>query len=162
MGRGATNGNDKVSRSSRRYSLSMAPRFPKENPLFHGFEEPVRWEGELYDCLVEGEIPEEIDGTFYRVMPTHAHVPKPGCEHDVRFNGDGAVDAVRIKDGHADFKHRYVRTQKFCIEREARKAIFGIYRNRYTDDPGVRALCHSTANTHIVKPSRVRLMSGVL
>jgi carotenoid cleavage dioxygenase-like enzyme len=135
----------------------MSPPFPKANPLFHGFEAPVRWEGELYDCTIEGVIPSSIDGTFYRVMPTHAFPPKPGCEHDVRFNGDGAVDAIRIKDGHADFKHRYVRTQKFCIEREARKAIFGIYRNRYTDDVGVRALVHSTANTHIVYYNKMLL-----
>jgi carotenoid cleavage dioxygenase len=67
------------------------------------------------------------------------------------------VDAIRIKDGHADFKHKYVRTQKFCIEREARKAIFGIYRNRYTDDVGVRALVHSTANTHIVYYNKMLL-----
>ena len=46
----------------------MTKPYPKY-PWFLGFEEPCRFEGELYDCIVEGEIPSSIDGTFYRTMP---------------------------------------------------------------------------------------------
>lgn len=31
----------------------------------------------------------------------------------------------RIKDGHVDFKQRYVRTEKFVKEAEARRALLG-------------------------------------
>jgi carotenoid cleavage dioxygenase len=74
----------------------------------------------------------------------------PLYEDDVFINGDGCIDAVRIENGHADFKQRFVRTEKFLIERVARQSVFGKYRNRYTDDPRVKHKVHSTANTHII------------
>lgn len=128
----------------------MTKPYPKDVPWLLGFEAPCRFEGELYDCIIEGEVPSSIDGTFYRTMPDPQFPPKEGCEWDVPLNGDGAIDAIRIHNGHVDFKQRYVRTQKFCIEREARRSVFGLYRNRYTDDFGVKHLVHSTGNTHIV------------
>ena len=42
--------------------------FP-DRPQFSGFMKPCRLEGEVPDLEVYGEIPAEIDGTFYRVMP---------------------------------------------------------------------------------------------
>ena len=38
-------------------------------PQFSGFMKPCRFEGEIQHLEVSGEIPPEIDGTFYRVMP---------------------------------------------------------------------------------------------
>lgn len=98
--------------------------------------------------MVRGTIPPQIDGTYYRAMPDAAWAPL--YDDDVFINGDGAVDAVRIRAGHADFKQKFVRTEKFVIERAARRAVFGKYRNRYTDDPRVRHKIHSTANTHVI------------
>ena len=43
------------------------------------------------------------------------------------FNGDGLVSAFRIKDGHVDFKQKYVKTEKFIREAEARRALLGGY-----------------------------------
>lgn len=107
-----------------------------------------RFEAEVYNCMVRGQIPPQIDGTYYRVMPDAAWAPL--YDDDVFINGDGAVDAVRIQHGHADFKQKFVRTEKFVIERAARRAVFGKYRNRYIDDPRVKHKIHSTANTHVV------------
>ncbi|BCS26851.1 carotenoid oxygenase family protein [Aspergillus puulaauensis] len=121
--------------------------FPK-TPFFEGSELPCRFEGEVYNCVVRGTIPKEVDGTYYRCMPDALWAPQ--YEDDVFINGDGAIDAIRIHDGHADFKQKYVRTSKFVIERAARQAVFGKYRNRYTDDPRVKHEIHSTANTHII------------
>lgn len=126
-------------------------------PWFQGFEAVSRFEGELYDCIVEGTIPPEIDGTFYRTVPDPQFPPKEGFEDDVPMNGDGQIDAIRIEGGHVDFKQRYIRTQKFCIEREARRSVFGLYRNRYTDDIGVKHLVHSTGNTHVVYYNKMLL-----
>lgn len=36
---------------------------------FSGFMKPCRFEGEIQHLEVRGDIPQEIDGTFYRVMP---------------------------------------------------------------------------------------------
>ncbi|KAI1381231.1 carotenoid oxygenase [Hypoxylon crocopeplum] len=128
-------------------SLELRPevKYP-ESPFFAGPEAPCRFEAEVYNCVVRGEIPSQVDGTYYRCMPDQLWAPL--YEDDIFINGDGAIDAVRIKDGYADFKQKFVRTKRFVIERIARKAIFGKYRNRYTDDIRVRHKIHSTANTH--------------
>ena len=42
--------------------------FP-DRPQFSGFMKPCRFEGEVRNLEVRGTIPQEIDGTFYRVMP---------------------------------------------------------------------------------------------
>lgn len=130
-------------------NLAVQPetRYPN-NPFFVGAEAPCRFEAEVYNCIVRGEIPKQINGTYYRCMPDALWAPM--YEDDVFINGDGAIDAVRIKDGHADFKQKFVRTERFLIERAARKAVFGKYRNRYTDDARVRHKIHSTANTHVI------------
>ena len=129
--------------------LKVSPelQFPG-TPFFTGAEGPCRFEAEVYNCVVRGSIPRSIDGTYYRVMPDPGWAPL--YEDDVFINGDGSINAVRIQNGHADFKSRFVRTEKFCIERAARQSVFGKYRNRYTDDPRVKHKIHSTANTHVI------------
>lgn len=126
---------------------SSEVRFP-QNGFFTGPEAPCRFEAEVFNCTVRGAIPKEIDGTYYRVMPDA--IWGPLYADDVFINGDGCINALRLHNGHADFKSRYVRTEKFCIERAARQSVYGKYRNRYTDDPRVKHAVHSTANTHVV------------
>ncbi|KAJ4129623.1 hypothetical protein NW754_003905 [Fusarium falciforme] len=44
-----------------------------------------------------------------------------------------------------------LRTPKLIAEREARQALFGRYRNKYTDDPRVQNILKgTTANTHVI------------
>ncbi|KAM6504578.1 hypothetical protein FSOLCH5_015320 [Fusarium solani] len=119
--------------------------FP-DTEYFRGFMEPCRFEGEVYDLETIGEIPKEINGTFYRNMPDPQVAPF--ARDDIWFNGDGNIGAFRIKDGHVDFKQRYVRTEKFVRERQARRALIGKYRNEYTDAEPFKI--RSTANTNIV------------
>lgn len=38
-------------------------------PQFSGFQKPCRLEGEIQALQIHGEIPADINGTFYRVMP---------------------------------------------------------------------------------------------
>ncbi|KAH9208321.1 carotenoid oxygenase [Leptodontidium sp. 2 PMI_412] len=131
----------------KRLPVSQETRFP-DAPFYTGSELPCRFEAEVYNCVVRGQIPKEIDGTYYRVMDDALWGPL--YNDDVFINGDGCVNAIRLKDGHADFKMKHVRTEKFCIERAARQAVFGKYRNRYTDDPRVKHAIHSTANVHVI------------
>lgn len=42
--------------------------FP-DRPQFSGFMRPCRVEGEVSGLEVLGQLPKEIDGVFYRVMP---------------------------------------------------------------------------------------------
>lgn len=125
----------------------MTTPFPK-SPTFMTIDEPFRFEGDLYDLEVEGEIPAELDGTFFSVGPDQAFPPKLGDSNP--FNGDGFVRAFRIKDGHCDLQLRYVMTQRLAAERAARKGLFGHYRNPFTDDPSVKHLSRAVANTNVV------------
>lgn len=106
-----------------------------------------RSENDLYDCEVEGELPADLDGVFYRVGPDPQY-PKPQkYQTDIWFDGEGHVSMFRIKNGHVDYKTRYARTQRFKAQHAARRSLFGMYRNPYTDDPSVKGLSRGTANT---------------
>lgn len=96
--------------------------FPKTQ-IFQGYHAPSRLEGDVVDLEVDGVVPPEINGTFFRIQPDHRYPPM--FEDDINFNGDGAVTAIRIQNGHVDFKQRYVRTDRFHSESEARRALFG-------------------------------------
>jgi carotenoid cleavage dioxygenase len=110
---------------------------------------PSRIEADVYDLEVEGEIPADLNGTFYRVGPDAAW-PQRFDYFSEMMNGDGMVSLFRIEDGHVDFKSRYVRTEKFVLERAARRPLYGRYRNPFTDDPAAQGKDRGTANTHIV------------
>ncbi|MBI2992830.1 MAG: carotenoid oxygenase family protein [Gammaproteobacteria bacterium] len=125
----------------------MSNTFP-ETPTYTGFNAPRRIEGEVFDLEVDGELPARLNGSFYRCGPDPRFAPRLG--DDININGDGMVTLFRIKDGHVDFRSRYVRTEKFRLETMARKSLFGAYRNPYTDDPGVAGRDRTTANTNAV------------
>ncbi len=55
----------------------------------------------------------------------------------------------RFSDGSVDYTGRYVLTDRLKAERAARRRLFGVYRNRFTDDPSVAAVGRGAANTHI-------------
>lgn len=38
-------------------------------PQFSGFMKPCRFEGEVQQLEIYGDLPKDINGTFYRVMP---------------------------------------------------------------------------------------------
>ncbi|KAJ5918299.1 hypothetical protein N7454_010674 [Penicillium verhagenii] len=121
-------------------------KYPK-TPVFQTFNLPSRIEGDVYDLEVDGVIPPEINGTFFRVQPDHRFPPV--FEEDIHFSGDGNVTAIRIQNGHADFKQRYAKTDRFIAETEARKALFGKYRNPHTDSDSVKGVIRTVANTNI-------------
>lgn len=122
-------------------------KFP-ETDVFQAFNAPSRIEGEIFDLEVDGAIPPEINGTFYRIQPDHRYPPI--FEDDIHFNGDGAVTAIRIQNGHVDFKQRYVKTERYMHESKQRRALFGRYRNLYTDDELVKGVIRTASNTNVV------------
>jgi carotenoid cleavage dioxygenase-like enzyme len=121
--------------------------FPK-TASFTGAARPFRAECDLFELEYDGEIPPALDGALYRCGPDPQLPPK--LADDVFINGDGQVSMFRFENGHVDFRMRYVRTEKFTRERAARRALFGAYRNPFTDDPSVAGADRTTANTSIV------------
>ncbi|KAH8894409.1 isoeugenol monooxygenase [Thozetella sp. PMI_491] len=112
-----------------------------------GSELPCRFEGEVGDLVVHGEIPKGINGTFYRVMCDPFVPPHPA---NVPIDGDGNISAFRIYNGRVDMKVKYIETERYKLERRANKALFGLYRNPFSHHPCVRAAVDSTANTNLV------------
>lgn len=106
-----------------------------------------RWQGEIDSLVVYGAIPRSIEGTFYRII-IDPHTP-PHPENGF-VEGDGNVCAVRIQDGKASLKMRYVETERWQLERAAGRRLFGIYRNPYTNDASVRYANDTTGNTNII------------
>lgn len=121
----------------------MTHPFP-DVPTFQGFDSPVRADAEVFDLEIIGEVPKEIRGAYYRCGPEHQYPP---MREGVFIDGDGVISMFRFDNGHIDFRTRFVRTERFVAEREARRSLFGGYRNPYWDDPSVQGVNRGTANT---------------
>jgi carotenoid cleavage dioxygenase-like enzyme len=128
--------------------------FPKEPRSFGAGGSATgavhRSEGDIYDCEVEGDLPDDLDGAFYRVGPDPQYPKEEKYKNDIVFDGEGHVSMFRIKGGHVDYRSRYVRTQRWKAQHAARKSLWGMYRNPTTDDPSVKGLSAGTANTQLV------------
>ena len=118
--------------------------FPK-SPAFSEANRPARVECDIYDLEIEGTVPVNMRGTWCRLGPDTQY--PPFIEDDIFINGDGFVTAFHFENGHVDLKSRYVRTERFLAERQARRALFGRYRNAFTDEPRVAGMSRSSANT---------------
>ena len=124
----------------------MSVLFPA-HPGFHGPLAPQRLECDIHELEYEGTLPAALHGCFYRCGPDPQFPPK--STDDFFINGDGVVSMFRFDAGHVDFKMRFVRTEKFRLERAARRALFGGYRNPFTDEPQVVGRDRTTANTAV-------------
>ena len=122
-------------------------RFP-DLLIYRGYAAPVRIEGDVRDLEVVGTIPRGLNGAYVRASADPAYPPLH--ETDIFLNGDGMIHMIRIEDGHADLKTRYVQTGKHKLEAAARRPLFGTYRNPYTDHPEAEGEDGGTANTSVL------------
>lgn len=119
--------------------------FPRTT-YFTGLNEPVGKEVAIVGLGVEGKIPPELRGSFYRAVPDPAYPPKFADDHTL--SGDGMVSRLSFNaDGSVDFAMKFVRTARWLAEHEKGRARFGRYRNRWTDDNDVRGIDRTVANT---------------
>ncbi|MPT47126.1 MAG: carotenoid oxygenase family protein [Sphingobium sp.] len=112
---------------------------------FQGFNEPIGEEWSAQNLDVEGSIPAEINGAFFRAGADPAFYPT--VEKDTYLSGDGVVSRFLIQNGKVDFALKYVNTARHQAEVAAGHALFGAYHNPYTDDPSVAGVDRTTANT---------------
>ncbi len=122
----------------------MTTSFPK-TPDFIGFNEPVRMEGDIYDLVVEGNLPDRDQRNVLPPTPDPQYPPLLG--DDTFLSGDGMVSSFRFENGHVDYKMRYVMTERLKDDRAARRSLHGAYRNPLTDDPSVKGHKRGAANT---------------
>jgi carotenoid cleavage dioxygenase len=109
---------------------------------------PLGAEVDVRDCAVEGRIPENLSGGFYAVGPDPQYPLAPG---NIPFDGEGHVRLFRIQHGRVDYRSRYVRTERYVAQDKARRNLMPMYRNPSLDDPSVKGLSRSTANTHVIQ-----------
>ena len=105
----------------------------------HGFE-PLR---------VEGSLPSELQGELYRCGPARFSIGGEPYRH--WFDADGAVTAVRVKNGSAEGAVRVVETKWLREEREANRQL---YRNYAQNGRGWRrwfTLPKNTANISVLR-----------
>lgn len=113
-----------------------------------------RVEADVKDVEIEGKIPADLNGAFYRTGPDAQYPLAPG---NIPFDGEGHVSMWRIKDGRVDYKSRFVRNERYIAQEKAHRILFPMYRNIHTDDPSVKGLSRSTANTHIINHKNMLL-----
>ena len=125
--------------------------FPEDRRAFGGGPAGTnnRTEMDLRDCEVEGAWPVDLDGVFYRVGPDPQYPKIAAHAGDIPFDGEGHVSMFRVAGGHVDYRTRYARNARFMAQAEARRSLFGMYRNPMTDDPSVAGLNRGTANTQL-------------
>src|SRR5215469_16428454 len=116
---------------------------------------PLRAEVTVRDCEVEGRIPDKLSGGFYAVGPDPQYPLAPG---NIPFDGEGHVRLFRIRDGRVDYRSRYVKTERYLAQDRSRRQLMPMYRNPSVDDPSVKGLSRSTANTHVIQ-HRNRLLA---
>ncbi|KAK3904897.1 carotenoid oxygenase [Staphylotrichum tortipilum] len=106
----------------------------------------------------EGEIPKQLDGTFYRIMVDPFY---PLAPVNPVIEGDGNICALRICNGRVSLKTRYVNTERQRLERQASARLFGLYRNPFSHHPCVRAAVDSTESAlpYAVDPDTLETLS---
>jgi carotenoid cleavage dioxygenase len=123
------------------------PAAPQLSTLMQMPSRLYRLEADVHDCEVTGKVPTDLNGAFYRVGPDAQY---PMARGNVPFDGEGHVSMFRIKDGRVHYKSRFVRNERYLAQEKAGRILFPMYRNPSMDDPSVKGLSRSTANTHII------------
>ena len=124
----------------------MARMYPRHPNLVGGFA-PLRMECDAPDLVVDGEVPRELNGTFYRNGPNPQFAPR-GSYH--WFGGDGMLHAFAIRDGRVAYRNRWLRTVKWNTEHDAGESLFSAF-NPMESDERVRFMpTDGLANTNVV------------
>jgi carotenoid cleavage dioxygenase-like enzyme len=86
-----------------------------DNPYLHGIYAPTTLELSESGLQVEGEIPKDLLGTYFRNGPNPIHQPENRYHP---FDGDGMVHAVSFCEGQASYRNRYVETVALAQEQQ--------------------------------------------
>jgi carotenoid cleavage dioxygenase-like enzyme len=116
------------------------------NPYLEGNFAPVSDQITVDNLKVIGELPPDLSGMFVRNGPNPQWSPI-GQYH--WFDGDGMLHGVRIHDGKATYRNRYIKTRGWQIENQVGKAVWtGLMEPPRTDNPYGPG--KNTANTALV------------
>jgi carotenoid cleavage dioxygenase len=86
---------------------------PNDHPYRNGAWTPVFEELAADELEIIGEIPADIDGLYVRNTENPVH-DSIGRYHP--FDGDGMIHTIRLQNGKATYRNRFVRTEGFEAE----------------------------------------------
>jgi carotenoid cleavage dioxygenase-like enzyme len=102
----------------------MSPFDPATEFFLNGVFAPTQSElDEAPVQVIEGALPADLEGTYYRNGPNPRFPPIGSYTYPL--DGDGMVHAVRFEDGRARYGNRYVRTPSIAAEERAGRALWG-------------------------------------
>ena len=113
---------------------------------YRGLNTPQRAEYTVDDLAISGTIPADVAGTFFRAVPDPAYPPFLDDAGAI-LSADGMISAIRFAGGKVSTAIRYVGTARHRAEVAAGRALFGKYRNPFTDRPEAAGIDRTVANT---------------
>lgn len=102
---------------------NFASGLPKDDthPYRTGAWQPQTTEYDAWDLDVEGEIPQDLAGTYLR-NTENPLLASPERYHP--FDGDGMLHSISFAGGEAQYHNRFVRTDGFNAERQANAPLY--------------------------------------
>jgi all-trans-8'-apo-beta-carotenal 15,15'-oxygenase len=97
-------------------------RGQNEPPSHHGGLENLDEEYSYWIDKIDGTLPGDLSGTFFRNGPGRQRIGDTKYGH--WFDGDGMLCAFTFRDGKVHFKNAYVRTPKYVAETAAQAIKF--------------------------------------
>ncbi len=118
-------------------------------PYTSGGFAPVRVERDLDTLILDGDWPQGLTGSLYRVGPNPRYPP---IEPYNPLMGDGMVHAFHVRAGAVAYRNRWVRTRQWQLEDEAGRALFATSGDPRANDPAVAGIeTDGVANTNLLR-----------
>ncbi|MBX2802559.1 MAG: carotenoid oxygenase family protein [Myxococcales bacterium] len=92
-----------------------------DNPYLHGLFAPMESAPSAEVLPVEGELPDDLHGAYFRNGPNPQHAPTNRYHW---FDGDGMVHAVWFEGGTARYRSTMIATEALAMETERGAAIW--------------------------------------
>jgi carotenoid cleavage dioxygenase-like enzyme len=92
-------------------------------PELRGRFEPVQTEVDAKDLPVQGELPRDLSGAYFRNGPNPRFAPLGSYTYPLE--GDGMVHGLWLEEGRARYANRWVRTRGMAAEEQAGRALYG-------------------------------------
>lgn len=94
----------------------------KSNPFLSGNFAPIGDELETDNLIIEGKIPEDLNGMYVRNGSNPQFKP---YSYTYPFDGDGMLHAIYLSKGQARYKNRYIVTKQLEVDRRFGMSMYG-------------------------------------
>ncbi|MEZ4320943.1 MAG: carotenoid oxygenase family protein [Myxococcota bacterium] len=117
-----------------------------DNPYLQGLFAPVVDEIASDTLEIEGELPKELYGAYFRNGPNNRAAP---LDRYHWFDGDGMVHGIWFENGQARYRNRYVQTAGLALEAEKGAPIWPGVLGPFDFDLPLHPI-KDTANTDLI------------